>query len=169
LKYYHKFAGFCYTLLRWIAVVTMVVMLILMVTEVIRRYLLNLTWIWSEEIISYLMVYCAYFGGTAAYYKHSIVSFDLITSRLPKKVQDILLLIGNFVLMIFFGFLLYSCFLKMTNPSTTRNISVASGISASVPYYGIFGGLIFLLIFTLDFYPSLIRRVFFGRNSEGAI
>jgi hypothetical protein len=47
----------------------------------------------------------------------------------------------------------------MTSPSVTRSISTSSGLSAAVPYYGIFAGLIFLLIFTIDFYPDLIRKV----------
>jgi C4-dicarboxylate transporter DctQ subunit len=142
------------------------IILILMLIEVVRRYIFSLTWPWSDEIIRLLLVYCAYFGGAAAYYKHAMVSFELVTAKLSRKTQNILLLIGNIVLTVFFSFLVYQCYFKMTNPSTTRSISTASGLSAAVPYYGIFVGLIFLLIFTIDFYSDLIRRVLLKTDGE---
>jgi TRAP-type C4-dicarboxylate transport system permease small subunit len=166
MKLYHKFAGVCYTILRYTAMVTVMVMLILMLIEVVRRYLFSLTWPWSDEIIRYLLIYCSYFGGAAAYYKHAMVSFELVTMRLSRRMQNILLLIGNIILMVFFVFLLYHCYFKMTSPSVTRSISTASGLSAAVPYYGIFAGLIFLLIFTIDFYPDLIRKALLKRGGE---
>jgi TRAP-type C4-dicarboxylate transport system permease small subunit len=97
-----------------------------------------------------------------------MVSFGLVTARLSKRMQNILLFIGNIVLMIFFSFLLYQCYFKMTSPSVTRSISTASGLSAAVPYYGIFMGLIFLLIFTIDFYPDLIKALFNKGSEEEA-
>jgi TRAP-type C4-dicarboxylate transport system permease small subunit len=125
-----------------------------------------MSWSWSDEIIRYLLIYCTYFGGAAAYYKHSMVSFDLVTSKLSRKTQDILALITNVILMIFFIFLLYYTYFKMTSPSVVKSISTASGVTAAVPYYGIFAGLVFLLIFTIDFYPELIRNVFSKRDGE---
>jgi TRAP-type C4-dicarboxylate transport system permease small subunit len=96
-----------------------------------------------------------------------MVSFELVTAKLSRKNQDILLLVGNVVVMVFFVFLLYYCYFKMTNPSVTRSISTASGLSAAVPYYGMFAGLIFLLIFTIDFYPDLVRKVLSKQAGEG--
>ncbi|MDR1315410.1 MAG: TRAP transporter small permease subunit [Spirochaetales bacterium] len=127
MKYYHKFAEFCYTILRHIAMVTVAAMLAIMLTEVMRRYLFSATWIWSDEIIRYLLIYCTYFGGAAAYYKHSMVSFDLITSKLSERVRDILSLITNIILTVFFAFMLYNTYFKMTSASVAKSISTASG------------------------------------------
>ena len=156
---YHKFTGQCYKLLRWMAVLTTVIMLIIMSIEVVRRYVFGRTFVWSDEILRILLVYCAYWGGAAAYYQHSLVSFDLVTSKLPDKVQKILLLVTNIILNVFFVFLLYYTFKKMTPPSAVKSISTATGLSAAVPFYGIFVGLIFMLLFTVDFYPGLIKNV----------
>lgn len=156
---YHKFTGQCYKLLRWMAVLTTVIMLIIMSIEVVRRYVFGRTFVWSDEILRILLVYCAYWGGAAAYYQHSLVSFDLVTSKLPDKVQKILLLVTNIILNVFFVFLLYYTFKKMTHPSAVKSISTATGLSAAVPFYGIFVGLIFMLLFTVDFYPGLIKNV----------
>lgn len=166
-KAYHKFSQLCYTVLSWIAVATVVAMLVVMSIEVVRRYLFGLTFIWSDEVIRILLIFCAYFGGAAAYYKHSLVSFDLVTSHLPVRVQKVLLLVTNIVLTVFFLFLLRYTFLKMTAPSVVKSVSTATGLTAAVPYYGIFLGLVFLLIFTIDFYPELIRNVAAKSGAEG--
>jgi TRAP-type C4-dicarboxylate transport system permease small subunit len=137
-----------------------------MLIEVVRRYLFSLTWPWSDEVIRYLVVFCAYLGGAAAYYKRSMVSFDLVTARLSKRIQDIFHLITNIILTVFFCFLIYYTYFKMTSPSVVKSISTSSGLSAAVPYYGIFSGLIFLMIFTIDFYPELIRNVLLKQSNE---
>jgi hypothetical protein len=54
----------------------------------------------------------------------------------------------------------------MTSASVVKSISTASGLSDAVPYYGIFAGLVFLLIFTIDFYPDLIGTVLLKRDDK---
>ena len=90
MKNYHKFANGSYRLLRILACVTVIAMLVLMLIEVVRRYCFGRTFIWSDEVIRYLLIYCTFLGGAAAYYQKALVSFDLVTSRLPIKVQEIL-------------------------------------------------------------------------------
>jgi TRAP-type C4-dicarboxylate transport system permease small subunit len=145
---------------------TVAAMLVIMLAEVVRRYCFSVTWVWSDEIIRYLLIHCTYFGGAAAYFKHSMVAFDLITSKLSRRVRVILSLITNVILTVFFAFMLYNTYFKMTSAAVVKSISTASGISDAVPYYGIFAGLVFLLIFTIDFYPDLIRTVLLKRDDK---
>ena len=56
MKVYHKISNFLYQVLRWITVVTVVAMLVLMLVEVVRRYLFDKTFLWSDEIIRYLLL-----------------------------------------------------------------------------------------------------------------
>ncbi len=166
IKLYHRFTELWFKLLSFIAVLTVVAMLTIMTIEVVRRYIFGMTFIWSDEVIRILLIFCAFFGGSAAYYKHNLVSFDLVTNKFSDKVQKILLLVTNIVLSIFFIFLTYYTFQKMTAPSVVSSISTATGFTAAVPYYGIFLGLISLMIFTIDFYPVLISNVFFKHKAE---
>lgn len=159
MKIYHKFSNFCYHLLRVLACITVVAMLVLMLIEVVRRYCFGRTFIWSDEVIRYLLIYCTFLGGAAAYYRKALVSFDLITSRLPRKVQEILLLVNNVICLLFFVFLIYYSFQKVTSPSVVNSVSSASGLSLAVPYCAIPAGLIFMFIFTIDFFPELIDNV----------
>ncbi len=166
MKAYHKFAYLCYKVVSWLAVLTVVAMLVIMSTEVVRRYCFGKTFIWSDEIIRMLLLFCAYFGGSAAYYQHSLTAFDMLTSRLSERTNDILKLVCNVVQTVFFLFLAFYTYKKMVSPSVAKSISVATGLSGSVPYYAIFLGLLFMLIFTVDFYPALIKKVFFRKSGE---
>jgi TRAP-type C4-dicarboxylate transport system permease small subunit len=159
VEYYHKFANVCFKVLRVFALISIVLMLGLMTVEVVRRYIFSVNWIWSDEIIRLLLVYCAYFGGAAAYYQHRMICFTLLTDNISQGIKDKLNLGINIILTGYLGFLLYLTYYKMNSSSAVKSISTASGLSGAVPYYGMFAGLIFLLIFTIDFYPDLIRRV----------
>jgi TRAP-type C4-dicarboxylate transport system permease small subunit len=116
-----------------------------------------------------MLVYCAYFGGAAAYYQHRMICFTLLTDNISQRIKDKLNLGINVILTGYFVFLIYLAYYKMNSPSVVKNISIASGLSGAVPYYGMFAGLIFLLIFTIDFYPDLIRKVVSKRENEEAI
>ena len=83
MKVYHKFANGCYRLLRVLACVTVIAMLVLMLIEVVRRYFFGRTFIWSDEVIRYLLIYCTFLGGAAAYYKKALQVKALI-----KKAYD---------------------------------------------------------------------------------
>lgn len=145
--------------------VSMIFMLLLMTTDVVRRYFFSVNWTWSDEIVRLMLVYCTYFGGAAAYYQHRMICFTLLTDNISQGSRDKLNLIINIILTVFFGFLIYLTYQRMRSPGTVKSISVASGLSGAVPYYGIFAGLIFLMIFTIDFYPDLIRKVFFNQGA----
>ena len=56
-------------------------------------------------------------------------------------------------------FLIYFSIQKVISPSVVNNVSNASGLSLAVPYCAIPIGLIFMFIFTIDFFPDLIRGV----------
>jgi len=170
MRYYHKFTALCFQVLRILATLTVVVMLVLMLIEVVRRYIFSQTFIWSDEIIRYLLIYCTFFGGACAYYKKSLVSFDLITGRLSIKMQAVLKLVNNTICLAFFAFLIYYAIKKVTGDAVVKSISSASGLSLAVPYWAIPVGLIMMFIFTIDFYPELIRGVrdaFGGKAPDG--
>lgn len=169
MKLYHKFSHGCYQLLRVLACITVVAMLVLMLIEVVRRYCFGKTFIWSDEIIRYLLMYCTFLGGAAAYYQKALVSFDLVTSHLPRKAQEILKLVNNFICLFFFAFLIRYAIKKVTGAAVVKSISTSSGLSLAVPYWAIPIGLIFMLIFTIDFFPELIgnvRKAFRGDPKE---
>lgn len=158
MKIYHKIAEILYQILKWITAIIVLAMLALMLIEVVRRYIFGVTWPWSDEIIRYLLIYCTFFGGACAYYKKGLVAFTLVYDKFPKKVQAALMIVNNTVLLAFFIFLVRWAVAKTFSKSVMKYISTSSHLSGSVPYIAILAGLVFLVIFTIDFYPELIRN-----------
>ncbi len=166
IKGFHRFAIICKKVISWIAVATVAAMLVIMCIEVVRRYLFGKTFIWSDEIIRILLVFCAYFGGATGYFDHNLTSFDMVITRLSKRTNDILKLIVNVVMLVFFIILLYLTYKKIISPSVANSVSTSTGLSGAFPYYGIFTGLIFMTIFTIDFFPGLISAVVHGKEEQ---
>ncbi len=158
MKLYHKFSKLLYQILRWATALVVVAMLALMLVEVVRRYLFDKTFPWSDEIIRYLLLYCTFLGGAAAYYQKGLVAFTLIYDKLPKVAQTFLMLVTNTICLAFFAFLTKYAFLKVTSKSVVKSISTSSGLSMAVPYMAIPIGLILMIVFTIDFYPDLIGK-----------
>ena len=57
MKVYNKFCDICSKILSALAVVTIAAMLVIMLIEVVRRYLFGVTFIWSDEMIRILLLH----------------------------------------------------------------------------------------------------------------
>lgn len=157
MKVYHKFAKCLYSVLRWATAAVVVGMLVLMLVEVVRRYLFDQTFPWSDEIIRYLLLYCTFLGGAAAYYQKGLVAFTLVFDKLSRVKKAFLMVVNNTICLVFFAFLTRYAIAKVTSSSVVKSVSTASHLSMAVPYMAIPIGLVLMIIFTIDFYPDLIR------------
>ncbi|MCR4440637.1 MAG: TRAP transporter small permease [Peptococcaceae bacterium] len=158
MKVFKKIMNGSYFLLTCIISIMIVVMLIIMSLEVVRRYLFGLTWSWSEEVVRYLLIYVTFLGGAAAFRSGSMVSFDLVLSRFPQRVQDILSVIVNTVCLVFIGFILVLGFKKVITPNMISQVSPSSGIAMWIPYASIPIGMFFLLLYIIENYSVLFQR-----------
>ncbi len=64
---YSKLCNVVFSVLKWIVAVVMVFVVLLTFVEVIRRYFFHQNWVWSEVLAHYLIVWCTFLGGAAAY------------------------------------------------------------------------------------------------------
>ena len=78
---------------RSIAWVAMGVMVLIIVLQVVFRYLLNDALSWSEEAARFLMLWMTGLIAPSAYRWGGFVSIDLVHDLLPKRVGSILALI----------------------------------------------------------------------------
>lgn len=67
-----------------------VIMVIVEVYAVIRRYLLHNPLLWCEEVLMVLILWCVFFGASIAFRDHAHVAVDMIFEMFPKKVQMVL-------------------------------------------------------------------------------
>ena len=141
--------------------IALVLMVAIAFMEVCRRYIWGLSYIWADELVRYLIIAVGFLGGAAAFRAKALVSLDLATQFLPRKIQLILEIICNTAIVFTLIFLLRYSVRTISAPSIARQISIGLRVSMSYPYLSLPFGFSFMLIFALDNY-----REFFARWKE---
>ena len=100
MKAYSRICDVVFNIVKWIVAIAMMFMVILTFVEVIRRYFFHQNWVWSEILVRYLIVWCTFLGGAAAYRVGALTNFDLVTQKLGKKTQLVLELVCTVIILL---------------------------------------------------------------------
>lgn len=159
MKIYSKICKIIFDIAKWIVAVAMMFMVILTFVEVIRRYFFNQNWVWSELLVRYLIVWCTFLGGAAAYRVGNLTNFDMITQKLGRKTQAILELICTVIIIALCAWLTKLGFDSFGKPSIANQISVELGISVKWVYLSIPVGFIAMIVFGIEKLLLLIAEL----------
>lgn len=77
------------------------VMVLLTVWQVFTRYLLNHPSTWSEELASYLFAWVTILGAAYVFGKRDHMSIPVIVERFPQKIQRILAIASEVIVLLF--------------------------------------------------------------------
>ena len=102
---YEKLMDIIYSVIRICIAAALVVMVVVTFVEVIRRYAFGLSFIWSEELVRFLLVATSFLGGAAAYRAKALALLDLVTSRLNHATQKIIDMIVTIMIIGVCGYL----------------------------------------------------------------
>ena len=138
--------------------IVLVLMALLMFVEVIRRYIWNLQFAWSEELIRYMALWIAFLGGAVAYHNKALVCFDLLSNKIVGRKKLILELASNTVILAFLLLIFFLGIKNVMSPSTNRQISVGQKVSKAYPYASIPDGTGMMTIFSINNYFEIIGR-----------
>lgn len=83
----------------------MIVFVIVM--EVVRRFLLNFSSIWGEEVARYGFIYLGWVGASYAVKERAHIRFDTLITAVPKRWSGYVYLFGDIATLIFAGFAIY--------------------------------------------------------------
>ena len=147
---YEKLMGVFYSLIRACIAVSLVVMVIVTFTEVIRRYAFGLSFIWAEELVRFLLVFTAFLGGAAAYRAKALALLDLVTSHLSASLQRVIDIVVS-VLVI--AICIYLCFQGYTysfSPQIANMYSTGLKLKMTVVYLSIPVGFTLLALFGVE-------------------
>ncbi|MEW6661446.1 MAG: TRAP transporter small permease [Bacillota bacterium] len=116
-------------LLNYTTIVATIVMVVLVFINVLLRYVFKFAITWSEELAVNLFVWVIFMGAILAAINKMHISVDLFTKLMPKKVQKILLIVSN-------GLVLYALYILADGGQkiakiTHKTISAATGIPFS--------------------------------------
>jgi TRAP-type C4-dicarboxylate transport system permease small subunit len=86
---------------RWLAIIAAAVMMFLVTADVFSRYIFNIPLNGSVEVTELLMIVMVFLGLGYSVTTGSLVSIEVITSKLPKRAQGILGMITTLLGMVY--------------------------------------------------------------------
>ncbi|SHI53229.1 TRAP-type C4-dicarboxylate transport system, small permease component [Dethiosulfatibacter aminovorans DSM 17477] len=115
---------------EWILIVTYTAMLIIASAQVFFRYVINYSISWSQDLLTYMLIWSVFIGISLAVKKRKHIKVELAFVILPKKAQFFLKVFSNLVFMVFCGVFSYFSLIKVyklifINPQ----ISESTGLS----------------------------------------
>ncbi|MDO4178943.1 MAG: TRAP transporter small permease [Phascolarctobacterium sp.] len=108
---------------------------ILVVINVIMRYVLNSGIVWTEEVATGSFVWSVFIGAIAVYKNHGHVGVDMVVKAFPKSVQKVVAIASDILLLVLNGFMGYLAvlYVMMTKTKMTPVLGVSSAyISFSI-------------------------------------
>ena len=139
-------------------------MIIIMVYQVILRYIFSNANAWSEELARYLFVFEVMIASAIAVRKNSHLQIDVLIGQLRPKAKCVFTICSTVVGMVFLAFLLmYSIQLVKTGGTNT---SVGLQIPMSVPYLSIPIGTILMLLASVEVILKNIEQLKEGRAKQ---
>lgn len=92
---------------RWLLLVFYSMIVATIATEVVRRFGLNYSSIWGEEIARYSFIYLAWIGASAAVKERAHIRIDVILHYLPSRGKIAVYLLGDILMVVLAVFCLY--------------------------------------------------------------
>jgi TRAP-type C4-dicarboxylate transport system permease small subunit len=84
-----------------------ILMALVVVIQVVSRYLLNHSLFWSEELARYILVWLTFLGASAAYYRKAHPGIDLLSSRMGPRLCRLNGIIVHLISLCFFLVMIY--------------------------------------------------------------
>jgi TRAP-type C4-dicarboxylate transport system permease small subunit len=108
---YLKLMNLLYAFTRKALIVITGLMTMLVILQVICRYVLKNPLVWTEEVARYLMLWMAFIGASCVIKKWDNIYVDFFINLLKQKPRRIIILFQKFVVL---GLLIYSFYLCVT-------------------------------------------------------
>ena len=144
VHYFSKGMDVVERILRLLIGIAMVIMVVIIFYQVILRYVLNASNIWSEELARYLMCYVVLLGAAVAIRKYSHLQVDFALNMLPARARCIAVAICTLAGIVFLVFFCqYGIDLCL---NTANSTSSGTGIPMSYAYACLpIGGILMIL------------------------
>jgi TRAP-type C4-dicarboxylate transport system permease small subunit len=110
-------------------------MSIIIVAQVVCRFILEYPLTWTEEAARYLMVYTVFLGASLALRHHKMIAIEIISESVKPKVRKVLRIIVMIISIVFCFMLLFKG-IEMLD-IVQRQTSASLGISMDIPYMAI--------------------------------
>lgn len=146
----------------FLIVIFMALLVLIMVAQVILRYLFSSPLFWAEEISLQLLILITFFGVSYLIYKKNLLQVDLLQHYLSismKKVVNFILIMLNFFLLVFLAYLYVNW---VADPMVQADVSGTTGLPRWYNY-----GVAAAAICFMAFHQFVnVFNVFFGQQEQ---
>lgn len=112
---------------RWVMFVLLAGMTLVLGIQIFCRFVLNNSLTWSEELARFMFIWSTFLSIGFCLKEGISLKIDTLISLFPKKVQAVILLLGDVVMTVFFLYLLPSAWSSPTLQWKTARPAPAAG------------------------------------------
>lgn len=91
---------------EYLLVIFLVLIACVMMLQIVMRYVFKASLSWAEEFTRYCFVWSVFLSISFSIKKGSMLKIDAVTSLMPKKVQKLLGILVEIIVLVFLGVLL---------------------------------------------------------------
>ena len=163
MKAYSKFMDVIEKIIRILLFVTVAVMVVVMIYQVILRYVFSASNSWSEELCRYLFIYSVMLGAAIAVRRNSHLQIDVLTSRFSPKLKNIVTIVATVAGIVFLGYLfIYSVELMKTGVKTAS--AGIPGVNMAMTYFAIPLGIGLMVLCSIEVIPKNVHELRAGKE-----
>jgi len=132
------------------------VMFLIVIAQVIFRYVLSQPLPWSEELARYLMIWVACLAASEAYVKGNHVGVSFVIDTLKPNLRKVMILTVHLIVAVLMGVIAYQGF--RLSFLLGDQVSPAMGLPMTWPYLAVPVGAILILIQALALFLKYIKE-----------
>lgn len=141
--------------------VMVLVMTLLIILQVVMRYVFSSPLKWTEELARFLFIYITFVGGSLLVYQRGHLYVEILFASLSKRAKKVATLIIDVIVLAFSAFVIYSAIFLMDTVS--GSFSTAMNIPMQYISFSVCLGAILMVLFSSY---NVYRDVYVLKNPE---
>lgn len=135
---------------------------LVVVLNVILRYIFNTGLIWVSEVSTACFVWAVFIGAAAAYKHNMHIGIDMFLKMFPYKLQLFVNIIVDILMILISGYIVYLSIIFIQN--SYHKVTPVLGISSAYVSTALFFGFLLICIYSIKFFILNIRNLLFKEN-----
>jgi len=111
-----------------VAAIGLLLMLVQVCTEIVLRDFFNTSFLWSEEVARYLMIWSVYFGAAAAVGTNGHLRIEMLIDAVPPRVRHVLDGVAQFWVLAFSVAITYAGYSMVRDSFASGMVSADSNL-----------------------------------------
>lgn len=132
-----------------------VITTVLVVVNIVMRYIFNSGIVWSEEVATGCFVWSVFIGAVAVFKHRGHVGVDLVVKRLPVVLQKVVMTLMDVVLVLLNGYMSYLSMLYIEASQT--KMTPVLGISSVYISSSVLIAFVMMTIYSIKFVYEDLR------------